>query len=525
MKIGPVLPVKIGEKGPPFIKEWQTISRESLEFESLRFPHSNKGLRLDAYLALDPDDMAAAKILDELESQGKLPPTVAWKTWRGMTVRLYNRYNGIRPFKPTHSPKLEIRTAMGQYVLIPPSTYKSGKYQWLPDQDPESIEVADLPTETIEEIASRLKTDSETTKVKAPGLDEYCRLWQGVAKGNINDALIRLTGHLVNRGLQEEEILHIMRAWNQKNEPPAPEKDIDDRVRGIVRADSKKYNRNRNIVGELREWIKVSSSEFNLKTCEMDLGIFSIEEKAALRQGLVTLTREGSLARVLEKRGFYRPIEAEVPRIKLTEINDSEKEINLKLPFELQEYVRILPKTVIIVAGEKDAGKTAFLLNCAKLNYHLAPIYYFTSEMGGSELVSRVSLFDEINLHEWDEKVHIYPKSENFAEAIRPDHINLIDFLEIYENFYLVAKLITAMWQKLNRGVAIIGLQKSKGTEWGRGGSFCAEKARLFISLESGDIEKLNQCRILAAKNWRDSRVNPKGKIFYFKLAAGCKFI
>ena len=38
------------------------------------------------------------------------------------------------------------------------------------------------------------------------------------------------------------------------------------------------------------------------------------------------------------------------------------------MPFELENLVKIMPGNIIVVAGEPDAGKTAFLLNVLLLN-------------------------------------------------------------------------------------------------------------------------------------------------------------
>lgn len=132
--LSPILPVRLGEKGPPYIKEWQTESLGNLAFANKKFAHSNKGLRLDSYLVLDPDDKPAADILDRMDQKGELPPTVSWLTWRGMKIRVYQRPPGLQPVKPMQSPKLELRTGMGQYVLVPPSIFRDKPYQWIKHQ-------------------------------------------------------------------------------------------------------------------------------------------------------------------------------------------------------------------------------------------------------------------------------------------------------------------------------------------------------------------------------------------------------
>src|SRR3989304_2535181 len=58
--------------------------------------------------------------------------------------------------------------------------------------------------------------------------------------------------------------------------------------------------------------------------------------------------------------GIYRHIQP-MPAPLVWEDVQERKEFPLLLPFDLRKYVFIYPNTVIIVAGAKRAGKTAFL--------------------------------------------------------------------------------------------------------------------------------------------------------------------
>jgi len=62
-------------------------------------------------------------------------------------------------------------------------------------------------------------------------------------------------------------------------------------------------------------------------------------------------------------------------------------------------------------------------------------------------------------------------------------------------------------------------LQKKAGEELGRGGAFSLEKARLYLSMDSGEL------KVVKAKNWALPGENPNGRVFHFKLVDGCKFL
>ncbi len=180
--------------------------------------------------------------------------------------------------------------------------------------------------------------------------------------------------------------------------------------------------------------------------------------------------------------------------------------------------VKIMPGNVIVVSGSKDAGKTAFLLNIGASNMDKFDVHYFSSEMGGGELRARCELFD-FDFEKW-RRVKFYERDQNFQDVIMPGEgkLNIIDFLEIYEDFWLVKKRIAEIWQKLDGAVAIIALQKPQARDFAFGGEGSIEKARLALALENGEL------KIVSAKNWK-TKENPRGKRINFKIIAGSKLI
>jgi len=222
------------------------------------------------------------------------------------------------------------------------------------------------------------------------------------------------------------------------------------------------------------------------------------------------LVEEGFIQRV--SSGVYRRVDAECEDIDFVNIDDTI--LDITWPFRIEELVQIMPGNIVIIAGEPNAGKTAFLLNLVKDNMRKHDVYYFSSEMGPMEFKKRLVKFD-LPLNRW--KFHPKERTSNFADVIQPDAINIIDFLEIYDEFYKIGAMIREVYDKLNKGTAVIAIQKNKGNEYGLGGTRGLEKARLYLNIEPG------KARIIKAKNWA-SFENPNGLEIDFKLAQGCKF-
>jgi hypothetical protein len=137
--------------------------------------------------------------------------------------------------------------------------------------------------------------------------------------------------------------------------------------------------------------------------------------------------------------------------------------------------------------------------------------------MGKEELASRLSNFEGITLDEWNFKAE--ERSHNFADVIRPDCVNIIDFMELSGDFYMVAEYLRQIHDKLAGGICIVALQKKREAELGRGGDFGLEKPRLYMCMDAGKLT------IQKAKNWVDPTKNPNGLTIKFKLVGGCKFI
>jgi hypothetical protein len=516
--IGPQLPIVKGKKGPPLLSGWESAPWGDLQKACQLANGTNRGLRLDEYLALDPDDQAAEDICSRLELEGKLPPTVAWRTWRNRIVRIYQRPPAKllnAPIKPTISPMLELRIGSGQYCIIPPSIVtdpelrKTGKYQWLEGQSPDDIKPAEMPEETLEYLIQTLKKSSQTEK-KTEESRRPSNL--NFDKGNRDNSLYSVALSLRKGGMQqadiEKTILHIAGSCN----PPMPEKEALKKVFAAF----KDTPGERNLAQEVRNWIEMVSGIFHVREIDNELQLKSKQEKENRRKILKRLEEIGFVKIVSSKSGYFCKVESELEKIDFMSANPNDI-YPIKFPFALQNYVNLYPKNIVICAGASNAGKTAFLLNTAEYNCHQHPVYYFSSEMGPEELRLRLSNFD-LPLESWG-GVNFINRSYNFSDVIQPNALNIIDYLEVTTDFFAVGGEIKAIFDRLDKGLAIIAIQKKKGAELGRGADFTLEKSRLYLSIDA------NELKIVKGKNWAQIGKNPNGMVFRFKLVGGCKFV
>ena len=272
------------------------------------------------------------------------------------------------------------------------------------------------------------------------------------------------------------------------------------------------YKKNFDSLGYLLEWVDEAPGWFSVGDVTNDPN-----EKLVFTRKFETLVKTGFLIRHGSKRGCYRKKESDL--VEMDFVNIESEPVDIWLPFDLSDMVELFDGNLIIVAGAKDSGKTCLMLNTIKENRHRLNIHYFNSEMGAAELKKRLSIFPDISLDQWNFKA--YERSADFEDVIfsGPGNLNIIDFLEIHDEFYVIGKKLKAIHDRLDGALAIVCIQKNPGQETGLGGWRSMEVTRLALAL---DYEKV---KIISAKNRRDPKINPRGLYKNFQIRGGYQII
>ena len=415
-------------------------------------------------------------------------------------------------------PGVDIRT-QGGYIVVSPSQNGEGKHwQWLDGLSLLDISPAPLPDALlsfIKEFAFVLYkgiTEKAEERYKAlqngKGFFEY-----GVRDETLFHIANAMVKNRCDGGLIWEVLERLILSWGENPDP----KWIEAKIKSALNRAERKE---RNLSQEIEQWVALQDRYFSVTNCYNELFIVTKEDKNCARQVFFRLKGDEIIEKYGDREGFYRTVEKGADEIDF--MGTEEKVIGIHWPFEIEKWVKILPKNIIVVAGESNAGKTAFLLNTCWLNMGKFKINYFSSEMGAMELRARLQKF-EGNLKHWKENINFRERSSNFADIIKPNEVNIVDFLEVTggpgNEFFLVGGMIKQIYDRLKKGIAIIAIQKPKGRDLGLGNERSIEKARLYLSIEHGKI------KIIKGKNWTNSEINPNGMGWKFKLVQGAKFI
>jgi len=230
---------------------------------------------------------------------------------------------------------------------------------------------------------------------------------------------------------------------------------------------------------------------------------------------------------ILKQTGkYYEFIDYDLPVMNWQSISNATT-IPLKLPFGLEEYVNIYPKSLIVIAGAPNAGKTAWLYNVVIKNMMQFSIDLYNNETSIESMRERFLNFEDTIPNPAPFKV--YERYDDFASVIDPDGISVIDYIDADNEFWSIPQEMSALHKTLNKGVVITAIQKRrthktfKGDEVkydvGYGGDLTLKKASLYVAIDPGVL------RIVKAKSWADPTINPNGMQFKFKLVKGAKFI
>ena len=300
----------------------------------------------------------------------------------------------------------------------------------------------------------------------------------------------------------------------------------------------------------VNEYVSQASGIFTTYDIDNELCIKDRRDKNARATELNRLKKQGLIKHEGRKRGAWRIVDGQLKPMDLTK--EKPQPLPILLPLGLHNHCEIYPGNIIIVAGSPNSGKSAYVSSLIHVNNsikvlnslgadisnssksmfeQMAPlmcpgqkrpnVHLFSSEAGEIETAARLKQHD--GGLEAFAGVNFWERTSDFADVIDPIGVNVIDYLEVYENFYEIGSWINDIHRELSTGIAIIVLQKKRGAEVGKGGDVTLEKPRLYITLENnapyGGI-----CKVMKAKFPKDPTRDPNGKEIDYKLYNGCTF-
>lgn len=514
-----VIPIIVRGKVPMI--RWQDYQSalpeegEILEWWT-RWPEANVGIvtgKISGITVVDVDTEAGFVALRKFMPELMLTPTA--KTQKGGR-HLYFKYVPGLSNRVRAMDGVDVRSE-GGFVVAPPSEGERGSYEWIDGMGLGQVEIEEMPDALVEALKQPAQTAGPAARVVTP---------ESMAEGSRNDTVFHAALSLVKGGIATRgELLTLAIPIGRACQPPLPFKEIETICDSALKHIPQRL---KTVSDDVRDWVGQASGSFQVEQIYSDIRVR--DDKGAMghvRQIIKRMADSGELIRVEQGRHtFYRK-----PDPELTEMNlDSAvvEEIPFKFPLGLDQLVKVYPGNTVVVAGEPNVGKTAFLLECIRLNMDAYEMDYYTSEMGEMELKMRRDLYLE-RYPDLKWKWHPYAKNVRFDLEIkkpsRRGHISVVDFLEVTNEFYIVGQRMSEIHEALGgKGLAIVAIQKGWHKDLGRGGDFGMEKPRLYITMSYSRGLDRGMARIVKAKSFRDPHKNPNGMVRPFSIYGGHQF-
>jgi hypothetical protein len=514
-----IIPVKKNKK--PFIP-WEKYQSEHPSHEEIqdwwkKWPSASVAIvtgKISGLTVIDIDSEEGRQAIEAQTPDSFLTPTA--DSPRGGEHRYCQYQSGIAN-KARFLKGCDIRSD-GGYIICPPSRGQNGKpYSWRKGLELGSIPLAVMPSAIASILTNSLFRGStqvqHCTPNITPPLDAV-----SFDKGSRDDTLFRLANSLVKGGMPAVDIEKYLTFFAAHCNPPFPQKEVSAKIKSALK---RSETQEKNLTQQVREWVSSTWGEFSSTFVNEVQHVQHVKDRRKVSTILGRLCNEGLIEKHPSKYGWYRRIDSEAQVI---DFKSAQAEtFPIKWPFQIEEMVKVHPKNVCAIAGEANSGKTALMLNIIKLNQNRGKdIYYFSSEMSAGELRDRLNNFEDMHIRDWN--FQALERVSNFSDIIRPDAINLIDYLELSDNFYTVGGQLTAIFNKLQKGLAVVCLQKAPGANMGRGGAFGLEKPRLYMTVSSSPPDGA-VLKILKAKNRANKDCNPNYMETTFKIVNGCKLI
>lgn len=498
--------------------EWQTkkADAEQIRFWWKQYPNANVAIvtgKISDLVVIDVDDPAGETALDQYLPDSLITPI---EMTPGGGKHIYFKYpidgeirNSQRAFPEL--PKVDVR-ADGGMIVITPSKDDRGFYHWIKGLELGVVAPQELPLALYNILSFKSFKIARTVPKLATESNNHYKILQ---KGTRDSDLFKIGMALADGKCPDWMIEQVLQNLALAADPPFPQTEIQAKIKSIFNRTERK---GKNLAEEVREFFSLQQGYTMTTEVQQTLQLTTREEKKNLTVILSRLQEQGIIERYGEKRGCYRPVDRSVEVINIREADTSP--LYLRLPLEPENFVKLHKGNVIILAGESNAGKTAYCLNVAQMNRDRFNVKYLTSEMqNGTELRIRVDEFNQ-PIETWDNIIFQY-RIDDFADAVDPEGLNIVDYLDegTDHEAYKMPHRIKKIAAKLTTGIVLIAIQKSSQKTFGLGGESTMNTARLYMTISRENILKIEKGKI-----WANKFLNPNGLKVKFRLSAGCHF-
>jgi len=281
------------------------------------------------------------------------------------------------------------------------------------------------------------------------------------------------------------------------------------------------------ILGNVDKWLTFTKGWFHPRDIWHEYNISEEATKQVLRDILQSKHEAGELDHEEQK---YRLVDRELREIDWFNADEGDY-IHMRLPFNLDNLLKLFPG-VVVIAGEKGKGKSAWLMDCIFKNISIErPQHYFVSDAQDVEIKERF-----LNLLEGKgqslpdpDTLKVYERHSKFGDVIVRDGINYVDYLDMNSDFYQIGQEIDDIGNATGKGVTFIALQKNPKEKLGVGGVASWKRAQVYITLAEPTDAVMSgwfgELKLLRTRGRQSKFIDPTGMKWGYWLKEGHRFM
>ena len=250
------------------------------------------------------------------------------------------------------------------------------------------------------------------------------------------------------------------------------------------------------------EWVQLGDEDFDLEGLRQRYHISA--ESTTFYTAINRLLKERKVKRL--GRGRYRRV-IPIEPVKWWDDKINEEPLVFKFPrcyedgteFGIEDFVEVFPGGMILVTGRSNFGKTVIALSIMGENLDLMRATLMGSEYTASD--GKISpmfkrRMKRMNWVEWmkdgEPRFQLLPVGGDYEDYIEPDQLNIIDWISLNGEYYLIDRVMKSIKDRVGNGVAVVVLQKNKDAEFGEGGERTVRYADVELRIDAfGENESL----------------------------------
>jgi len=252
---------------------------------------------------------------------------------------------------------------------------------------------------------------------------------------------------------------------------------------------------------QLWVWIQLGDEEFDLESLRRRYGISA--ESSVFYTSISRFLEDRKIKRL--GRGKYRRVKRVEPVVWWE--GDTEDPLDFRFPrsydddteFGIENMVEVFAGDMVLLTGRTNGGKTAIALSILGENLDLMRGVLMGSEytaangQASPKFKRRMKRMSWANwLKDGKPRLDLLPVGSDYEDYIEADKLNVIDWISLPGEYYLIDKVLKAIKDRVGRGVVVAVTQKNKGAEFSEGGERSERYADVVLKIDSfGKSESL----------------------------------